>query len=159
MRRKRMNSYVVDVIDETNSLSEEDQTLVINVLESALVKESIQNESELSITFVSDERIHELNRDYRDKDQPTDVLSFALNEGDEQVLVEGMPNLLGDIVISVPRAKSQAIEYGHEFKRELCFLAVHGFLHLIGHDHDSKEKEVEMFKKQEDILNEHGLEK
>ncbi len=154
-----MNSYVVDVIDETDSLSEEDRTLVINVLETALVSESIQHESELSVTFVSDERIHELNREYRDKDQPTDVLSFALNEGDEQVSVEGMPNLLGDIVISVPRAKSQATEYGHEFKRELCFLAVHGFLHLIGHDHDSKENEVEMFKKQEDILNEHGLKK
>jgi len=154
-----MSTYVVDVIDETNSVSEQEKTLVINVLKTALVKEAIRIESELSVTFVTDERIHELNRDYRDKDQPTDVLSFALNEGDEQISDEGMPDLLGDIVISIPRAKSQAIEYGHDFQRELCFLAVHGFLHLIGHDHDSNENEVAMFKKQEDILSEHGLKK
>lgn len=154
-----MSTYVVDVIDETNSVSEQEKTLVINVLKTALVKEAIRIESELSVTFVTDERIHELNRDYRDKDQPTDVLSFALNEGDEQISDEGMPDLLGDIVISIPRAKSQAIEYGHDYQRELCFLAVHGFLHLIGHDHDSNENEVAMFKKQEDILSEHGLKK
>lgn len=154
-----MNTYIVDVIDETNSLSEQDKNLVINVLKTALVNESIQKESELSVTFVTDERIHELNKDYREKDQPTDVLSFALNEGDEQVSVEGMPNLLGDIVISIARAKSQATEYGHNFQREICFLAVHGFLHLIGYNHDSKENEAAMFKKQEDILSEHGLKK
>lgn len=154
-----MNTYIVDIIDETNKLSEQEKTLVTNVLETALVREDIQKESELSVTFVTDERIHELNKEYREKDQPTDVLSFALNDGDEQVSIEGMPNLLGDIVISIARAKSQAIEYGHDFQRELCFLAVHGFLHLIGYDHDSKENEVAMFKKQEDILSEHGLKK
>lgn len=154
-----MNTYIVDIIDETNNLSEQEKNLVTNVLETALVREDIQKESELSVTFVTDERIHELNKEYREKDQPTDVLSFALNEGGEQVSVEGMPNLLGDIVISIARAKSQAIEYGHDFQRELCFLAVHGFLHLIGYDHDSKENEVAMFKKQEDILSKHGLKK
>ncbi|PYZ94253.1 rRNA maturation RNase YbeY [Salipaludibacillus keqinensis] len=154
-----MSNYTIDIIDETEALSAEEKTLVSTVLESALVEEKVREESELSVTFVSDERIRELNRDYRDKDQPTDVLSFALNEDEGEILNEGMPNLIGDIVISIPRAKEQAKDYGHDFKRELCFLAVHGFLHLIGYDHESEKNETAMFTKQEEILTKHGLEK
>ncbi|WP_280768500.1 rRNA maturation RNase YbeY [Salipaludibacillus daqingensis] len=156
-----MTTYIIDIIDETDALSTDEQKLVGNVLETALIKEAIPKESELSVTFVSDERIHELNKEYRDIDRPTDVLSFALNEGDDEVNSDqmSMPNLLGDIIISIPRAKAQAIEYGHDFQRELCFLAVHGFLHLIGYDHDSKENEEKMFIKQEDILDAHGIKK
>ncbi|WP_416149321.1 rRNA maturation RNase YbeY [Salipaludibacillus sp. HK11] len=154
-----MKSYVVDVIDETNKVSTQDQDLVISVLQTALDKESVENESELSVTFVTDERIQEINKQYRDKNQPTDVLSFALNEGDEIINSEEMPNLLGDIIISIPRAEFQATDYGHDFQRELCFLAVHGFLHLMGYNHDTELNESDMFTKQEDILNEHGLKK
>lgn len=102
---------------------------------------------ELSITFCDNERIHELNRTYRGIDRKTDVLSFPMEE--EQ--------LLGDIIISVPQAKDQAEEYGHSFERELYFLALHGFLHLLGYDHETETDEKVMFSKQERILSEMGI--
>ena len=148
------------LIDETGELSEELMNLVGNVLDTAIKAEKINEDIELSVTFVNNEKIQMLNRDYRGKDEPTDVLSFAMHEGDdEQVTAEGMPDLLGDIVISVERAKSQAEEYGHDVKRELSFLAVHGFLHLVGYDHGTEEQETNMFKRQEEILEKHGLKK
>ncbi|SER70417.1 rRNA maturation RNase YbeY [Salipaludibacillus aurantiacus] len=154
-----MNEYVIDIIDETELLSEEEQNLVQSVLETALDYESVGGNTEISVTFVSDERIQVLNKEYRDKDRPTDVLSFALDEGDETLDHPEAPHLLGDIIISLPRAKAQAAEFGHQFERELCFLAVHGFLHLIGYEHESEEQEKQMFTKQEDILQKHGLKK
>ncbi|MFA9558775.1 rRNA maturation RNase YbeY [Evansella sp. AB-rgal1] len=150
----------VGLIDETNEVSEELMNLVGDVIDTAIDHHKFDHDIEVSITFVNDQQIQELNRDYRGKDQPTDVLSFALNEGeDDPVVMEGMPELLGDIIISVPRAIEQADDYGHDLKRELCFLAVHGFLHLIGHDHDTEEREREMFQLQEDILKKHGIQK
>ncbi|AMA72360.1 MULTISPECIES: rRNA maturation RNase YbeY [Aneurinibacillus] len=117
-------------------------------------------DGEVTVTFVGNERIHELNREYRGIDRPTDVLSFAMNETGEDEMeiflgedMEEMPNMLGDIIISVPKAKEQAEEYGHSFEREMGFLAVHGFLHLLGYDHETKEQEKEMFGRQEEILN------
>ncbi|WP_078597217.1 rRNA maturation RNase YbeY [Evansella clarkii] len=148
------------LIDETGKLHEDMLNLVADVLDTAMKMEGIKENSELSVTFVNNEQIQELNRDYRGKDEPTDVLSFALNEGeDDEVAVEGMPDLLGDIVISVPRAEQQAEEYGHDIKRELCFLAVHGFLHLLGYDHGDEAQEKSMFSRQEEILEKHGLKK
>ncbi|UTR09359.1 rRNA maturation RNase YbeY [Evansella sp. LMS18] len=148
------------LIDETGELHEDMLNLVADVLDTAMEMEGINENSELSVTFVNNEQIRELNRDYRGKDEPTDVLSFALNEGeDDEVEVEGMPDLLGDIVISVPRAEQQAEEYGHDIKRELCFLAVHGFLHLLGYDHGDETQEKAMFSRQEEILEKHGLKK
>lgn len=120
---------------------------------------------EVSLTFVDDEAIRELNRAYRDKDKSTDVLSFPMWEGDEEEIVydeEDAPaaeqDLLGDIVISVPTALRQSEEYGHSLEREIGFLFVHGFLHLIGYDHEEGEaEETEMFAKQEAILQKAGL--
>jgi probable rRNA maturation factor len=109
---------------------------------------------------VTSEEIREINRDYRGKDTPTDVISFALEEeGEDEVEIVGadMPPVLGDIIISADRTKEQAEEYGHSFMRELGFLAVHGFLHLLGYDHMTKEEEEEMFSKQKDLLDEYGL--
>ncbi|UTR14378.1 rRNA maturation RNase YbeY [Salipaludibacillus sp. LMS25] len=154
-----MNRYTIDLLDETEQLTDVEKSLVVDVLNTALTEEKMKEEAEVSVTFVTDERIHELNRDYRDKDQPTDVLSFALNEGDDNISGGPASHLLGDIIISVPRAKVQSDEYGHDIKRELCFLAVHGFLHLIGYDHETDHDEKEMFTKQEDILQKHGLKK
>lgn len=131
----------------------------------------------VTLTLTDDEGIRELNRQYRNLDKPTDVLSFSMLEGedadikyeDEYELVEGEPDedaditvdpfaeMIGDIVISVPRAEAQAEEYGHSFERELGFLFVHGFLHLLGYDHDNEEQEREMFAKQEEVLKEAGL--
>jgi len=100
----------------------------------------------VSITFTDNESIRELNREYRDIDRATDVLSFPMDdEGDDVVL--------GDIVISLERAKEQAIEYGHSLEREISFLCVHSTLHLLGYDHETgEEDEKEMFMKQEEIL-------
>ena len=89
-----------------------------------------------------------MNRDYRQIDKPTDVLSFAMQEigeGEIDILGEDLPLVLGDIVISVEKAKEQAKSYDHSLERELCFLALHGFLHLIGYDHMTKEDEQQMF--------------
>jgi rRNA maturation RNase YbeY len=150
----------IDLIDETNEISEEQLETVEDLLQFAAAEERIAQDSELSITFVSNERIQEINREYRDKDQPTDVISFALEEmGEGEIEIVGLeqPPMLGDIIISIPRAHEQAIEYGHSFMRELGFLAVHGFLHLLGYDHMNDEDEKVMFTKQKDILDRYGL--
>lgn len=150
----------ISLLDETEELSEELMQLVGAVIRTAMTHEQLEENAEISITFVDNEHIQQLNRDYRGKDQPTDVLSFALNEGEETPIVDdNFPQLLGDIIISVPRAIEQAKEYGHDLKRELCFLAVHGFLHLIGYDHNSTDEEKAMFSKQEEILSAHGIKK
>lgn len=125
-------------------------------------------DGEVALTFVDDKQIHELNKEYRDIDRPTDVLSFAMNEfTDEEPdivyeLEEGeefqdMPDMLGDIIISVNRAQAQSEEYGHSLEREIGFLFVHGFLHLLGYDHQDPESEAEMMGKQEAVLAEVGL--
>ena len=122
-------------------------------------------DTEMSVTFMNNAEIREINRDYRNKDQATDVISFALEdegEGELAVIFDededfDLPRNLGDIMISVERAKEQAEEYGHSFDRELGFLAVHGFLHLNGYDHMTPEDEKEMFTLQEDILTAYGL--
>lgn len=153
-------SLNIDFSDETNQVDEEVFQFVENLLNFAAGKEAVEEGSEVSLTFVTNERIQEINREYRDKDQPTDVISFAMEElGDGEIVPSGtdMPRILGDIVISVPRAVEQANEYGHSLRRELGFLAVHGFLHLLGYDHATKEEEKIMFTKQKEILNEYGL--
>jgi probable rRNA maturation factor len=114
--------------------------------------------TEVSVTLLDDEGIQRLNREYREVDRPTDVLSFPLWEPNELwESVDGEPVSLGDIFISVPRAEEQAAEYGHSFERELGFLAVHGFLHLLGYDHSTEAEEKEMFTRQEEILERVGL--
>jgi probable rRNA maturation factor len=151
---------IIDSIDETNELTEEQQKTIEDLLQFAADIEVVEQDAELSVTYVSNERIQEVNREYRDKDQPTDVISFALEEmGEGEIEIVGLeqPPMLGDIIISIPRAKEQAIEYGHSFMRELGFLAVHGFLHLLGYDHMNDEDEKEMFTKQKDILDRYGL--
>ncbi|MFO7173347.1 MAG: rRNA maturation RNase YbeY [Bacillota bacterium] len=114
---------------------------------------------ELSITFVDDVEIQALNREYRGKDQPTDVLSFALLEGEElaRAAGEGEPLALGDVVVSLERARAQAEEYGHSFEREVGFLICHGILHLLGYDHQTPEEEARMQGTAEEILAGLGL--
>ena len=110
--------------------------------------------TEVDITIVDDEEIHQLNRDYRNVDRPTDVLSFALDEDDEDEpeLMEGQPHLLGDIIISAETATRQAEEFGHGLEREIVYLAVHGLLHLLGYDHMVEEDKVIMRAKEEEAL-------
>lgn len=150
---------VIDVHDETGIIEDEQRDLVRSLLQSAADREGLMNETEISLTFVDNERIQMLNRTYRDVDRPTDVLSFALEEGEREPDAGegGPPQMLGDIVISVPKAKEQAAEYNHSLMRELGFLAVHGFLHLCAYDHMTKEDEQNMFSRQREILENYGL--
>ncbi|MFP5113646.1 rRNA maturation RNase YbeY [Bacillaceae bacterium C204] len=153
-------TLLIDCIDETEKLSEEQMLEIERIINFAAKKQNIEQQSEVSVTFVSNERIQEINREYRDKDKPTDVISFAmeeLGEGEVKLVGTDMPRVLGDIIISIPKAVEQAEEYGHSFLRELGFLAVHGFLHLLGYDHMTEEEEKEMFTLQKEILDEYGL--
>jgi probable rRNA maturation factor len=153
-------TLAIDMVDETNTLAVDEMEQIEKILNFASRKQEVEPESEISITFVSNERIQEINRDYRQKDTPTDVISFAMEElGDGEVELIGIdqPRVLGDIIISIPRAKEQAEEYGHSFLRELGFLAVHGFLHLLGYDHETEEQEKVMFSLQRELLDEYGL--
>ncbi|MFH0067847.1 rRNA maturation RNase YbeY [Peribacillus sp. NPDC056705] len=150
----------IDLMDETNEVTEEAQQLVESILQFAARKENIEKDTELSVTFVDNDRIREINKEYRHKDSATDVISFALEEmREDEVEIVGaeMPRMLGDIIISIERTKEQAEEYGHSFDRELGFLALHGFLHLLGFDHMNEEDEKVMFTKQKEILEEYGL--
>lgn len=152
----------IDFNDEIGEIKEEEQTMVKELLLLAAETEGVKEGSEVSVTFVDNERIQEINREYRDKDQPTDVISFAMEEmgeGEMAIIGDDIPKLLGDIIISIPRAREQAEEYGHSFARELGFLAVHGFLHLLGYDHMTKEDEEKMFTRQNKILEAYGLER
>ena len=108
----------------------------------------------ISVSLVDNEFIHKMNRDYRGIDRPTDVISFAfLDNEDREALYKGKePVCLGDIYISVDKAKEQAKEYGHSLKRELQFLFVHGLLNLLGYDHMTEEDEKVMFRLQDEIL-------
>jgi probable rRNA maturation factor len=117
---------------------------------------------EIALSFVTDEEIQQLNKQYRNLDKPTDVLSFAMQEmgEDELKIIYDEPaeiEPLGDIIISIPRAIAQSEEYGHSVEREIGFLFVHGFLHLIGYDHQDEAAEIVMFAKQEQILKQAGL--
>ncbi|GAA0482639.1 rRNA maturation RNase YbeY [Salinibacillus aidingensis] len=150
----------LDLFDKTNTIKEDHKNLVTRLLEFSAKQEEISEQAEMSVTFVDNENIREINRDYRGNDYATDVISFAMqDEGEDEIEIVGddAPLILGDIIISVDKITEQAGEYGHSFERELGFLAVHGFLHLLGYDHMEPEDEKEMFGKQEDYLNEFGL--
>lgn len=152
---------------EEHPISDELIALLESILQKAGEAEGI-DEGEVDLTFVNNERIHELNLEYRGIDRPTDVLSFAMNEtGEDELEIvyaheegeegEDVPYVLGDIIISVTRAQEQALEYGHSLERELGFLFVHGFLHLLGYDHQDAVSEAEMMSKQEKVLAQVGL--
>ena len=150
----------IDFLDEINELEPHEIEEIEKLLNYAAEKENVQEGSELSVAFVSNERIQEINREYRDKDQPTDVISFALEEmgeGELEVVGADIPRVLGDIIISIPRTREQAEEYNHSFMRELGFLSVHGFLHLLGYDHMNEQDEKRMFDRQKEILDGYGL--
>lgn len=146
-----MNNYeVFNETDENIDIDEEKK--IINF---ALKHENLNNVI-FNVIFVDRDKITELNRDYRGIDRETDVISFALEDGEANINFE-FGRLLGDIYICVPKMKAQAQEYGHSETREMGFLTIHGLLHLLGYDHMTKEEEKIMFAKQEEILNAYGL--
>ena len=173
---------LVDIIDDQAYLASGQEKLLHEVIEAAAKYLNLPEGIELDLSIVSNEEIQVLNRDYRGLDKPTDVLSFALTEVTSEFDVdfahldlteeaeetedleetefedeEAIPQHLGDIIISYPRAQEQAQDYGHSLDRELAFLAVHGFLHLNSYDHQTEEEAQEMFRIQEEVLTTYGL--
>ncbi len=144
----------IEWINETDEALESYEKDIQGVLETALNKLKINEDVSLSVVMVSDEKIQDMNRQWRGLDKSTDVLSFAYEEGENFSFEERQ---LGDIIISVDHAREQAEAYGHSLKRELCFLFCHGLLHLLGYDHMTKEDEKVMFSLQEEILNEENI--
>ena len=162
MNRKMGLKIYFDNAQDKLPLTYKMKMLIREAVETTLDFEDFQNHCEVSVTFTDNEGIHELNKKFREVDKPTDVLSFPLfdfeGETDEPPVDEIMSNL-GDIVISLEKAKEQAEEYGHSFEREVAFLCVHSMLHLLGYDHEtSEEDEVEMRSKQTEIMRIMGLE-
>ena len=124
------------------------------LLEYALNYKELSN-VEFNVILVDEEKIHEINKEYRGIDRVTDVISFALE--DYKDIVYDDYRLLGDIYICVEKVFEQAENYGHSVKRELSFLAIHGLLHLLGYDHMDENEEKEMFGLQEEMLNGYGI--
>ena len=139
----------VEIIDDNNLVEDSTKDMLLKLLECAAEYENVDTEiTEMSLSFVSKEEIQEINRDYRGKDVPTDEIDI--------IGLEDEINSIGDVIICVDIAHEQAKEYEHSFDREIGFLAVHGFLHLLGYDHMTEEDEKEMFGKQEEILEKYG---
>ncbi len=160
----------VEMIDETGQVSEAIKKQTLDLLQFAAEKTGKDNK-EMAVTFVINERSHELNLEYRDTDRPTDVISLeykpesSLSFSEEDLeenpelaeMLDEFDAYIGELFISVDKAREQAEEYGHSLEREMGFLAVHGFLHINGYDHYTPEEEKEMFTLQEEILTAYGL--
>ncbi len=146
---------LLDGIEEKKEMS----NTIKKVLETCFQEEGIEGLNfYITVTLTTPEKIRELNRLYRNIDRETDVLSFPMFEKEEieQIVQEKekqkLPEVLGDIVISIPQVEKQAIEYGHSFERELAYMVVHGFYHLMGYDHIEEEDKKKMRPKEEAIL-------
>ncbi len=143
---------MIDIIAVNDSLKEEELQEIEKAALTALKYEN--RTGDLSIQIDTPDHIRELNRQFRNIDRVTDVLTFPAWEGEDPLSGDGY---LGDIMICYERASEQAIEYGHSLRRELAFLAVHGVLHLLGYDHMNEEDEKVMFGKQEEVLSDCGI--
>lgn len=160
----------IEMIDETKMVSQSLLETLDSLLQLAANRLD-KTKAEMSLTFVNNHRSHELNHYYRQVDRPTDVISLEYQEensfsfSDDELsanpelldIVNQMNAYLGELYISLDKAKEQAEAYGHSLERELGFLAVHGFLHINGYDHQTPEDEAEMFGLQEEILSSYGL--
>ena len=125
-----------------------------------LREEEVHGNCEISVTFVDNAEIRRLNKEFREIDDATDVLSFPLGEnGEYDVNPDTGAKLLGDIVISMERAMEQAKEFGHSLEREVCYLSVHSMLHLLGYDHMEPQEKAEMRMKEETVMTRIGLER
>lgn len=138
----------VEIINETNKDIDIDD--LKNVINTVFQSENVTN-AVMNVIFVNNEKIHQINKEYRGIDRPTDVISFALE--DDKTFVNLDFRVLGDIYISIDKVIEQAELYNHSFRRELSFLTIHGILHLLGYDHMEKDDEIVMFSKQDEILN------
>ena len=143
--------------------NKEYENIIKKVVEQCFKEEKLENSKlYISITLTNPENIHRINKQYRDVDRETDVLSFPMferNELDEKIRNNDFEHedVLGDIVISIEKVKGQAQEYGHSFEREFAYMIVHGFYHLIGYDHIKEEDKIVMRPKEENVLNKLGI--
>lgn len=142
---------IINLTDEENIELES----LNKVLNRGIKKENLKDIL-FNVIIVDNEYIHKLNKEYRNIDRPTDVITFALEDEPDIITT---PRLLGDIYISIEKAKEQANTYNHSFKREICFLATHGFYHLLGFDHQTEEEEKIMFTRQEEVLDAEDIKK
>ncbi|CFY00791.1 Endoribonuclease YbeY [Syntrophomonas zehnderi OL-4] len=156
-----METMIINQQDKIN-YNREMQQVILRVVKSFTKLSSIPPNTELSILLVDNNYIKELNFIYRQLNEPTDVLSFAMNElseGEPNIAFNDELNVLGDIVISLEKADEQRKEYGHSFERELGFLVAHGMLHLLGYDHENEEEEKVMRQLEKKILQAAKLER
>ena len=147
-----MNIEVINTLEKDVQYLEELKEFLLNVCHDEKLDNVIFN-----VIIVDNEKIHEINKEYRGIDRETDVISFALE--DDKSFNRSDFRIQGDIYISLDKVISQSEEYGHSFKRELFFLALHGLLHLLGYDHMKEEDEKVMFGKQEEVLKKYGIER
>ena len=136
-----------------------EEEIIQSVVETVLKLEKIKHDVSIYITLTNNEEIHKINKEYRDVDRPTDVLSFPMYEREEiaklrEEKMDEIEEILGDIIISIPKIKEQAEEYGHSYERELAYLTTHGMLHLLGYDHLIDEEKVVMREHEEAVLTE-----
>lgn len=122
-----------------------------------LVKKLSLEKCEFNIIFIDNNQIHQINKEYRNVDRPTDVISFAMEDNMDITYKDF--RLLGDIYISIEKCYEQALDYGHSRQREISFLTTHGILHLLGYDHMEPDDEQEMFTLQKELLNDYGITK
>ena len=143
-----MNKFVIN-----DEYGYQNYKIVNKVFKTTLKLEKVNN-AFFSVVLVDEDTIHKINKEYRNKDSVTDVISFAFEDNDKRVY--NKTRILGEIYICIPRMKEPAKAFGHSETRELAFLGVHGLLHLLGYDHMNKEDEKVMFAKQELVLNEYS---
>ena len=136
------------ISNETNEKIDMDEKLK-SVVKTVLETEGLPLEYEVSITFVDIDEIHKLNKEFRNVDRPTDVLSFPM---DEDFSIEGVDTMLGDIVISMDIAKDQAKDFGHSLDREIMYLTAHSMLHLLGYDHMDEAEKIEMRAREKEVM-------
>ena len=142
--------------NEVESEANEEE-IITKVTKTVLELEGIKHDLDIYITLTNNEEIHKINKEYREVDRPTDVLSFPMFERDEisklrEEKVDDVEEILGDIIISIPKVKEQAEEYGHSYERELAYLTTHGMLHLLGYDHMIDEEKTIMREHEEKVL-------
>ena len=154
-------------------VNEELINIINEVCEKALKAEEVNIPYQISLLFVDNEEIRDINRETRGIDKATDVLSFPMLDYPKgkvfkevyrdtkfnEIYLDGEELVLGDMVLSLERTKEQSIEYNHSFNREMCYLVVHSILHLLGYDHMNEDEEKEMFSLQKEILNQLGIER
>ena len=158
-KKAEENAMTINIICETApGFSFHYKKLAQTVIEQSLDSEGFPYEAEVNLTLVDEKRIHEINLETRQIDAPTDVLSFPMFEKDEIESIisaeddEQIEDVLGDIMISIPRVIEQAEEYGHSVQRELAYMVVHGFYHVMGYDHMNEQEKSVMRQKEEKIL-------